>query len=70
MSRLTLDVSDDFDKTLSDLVNNPKQVSGDKADVIRRAVATYKYLKDMEASGKKVAITDQAGAVQQNLELP
>jgi hypothetical protein len=70
MNRLVLDVSDDFERALNDLVNDPKQVSGNKADVIRRAVATYKYLKDQEIKGNKIAITDQSGAVQQNVELP
>jgi hypothetical protein len=70
MNRLVLDVSDDFEKALNDLVNDPKQMSGNKADVIRRAVATYKYLKDQEIKGNKIAITDQSGAVQQNVELP
>ena len=70
MNRLTFDVDDKFDKTLDDLVNDTNQLSGTKADVVRRAVATYKYLKDKEKEGNKIAITDQSGEVTQKVELP
>ena len=58
MPRYTIDFDDKFDTTLTDLINSTD--SKTKADVIRRAVATYKYLKD-NAEGNKVVITDKGG---------
>lgn len=58
MPRYTIDFDDKFDSTLTDLINSTD--SKTKADVIRRAVATYKYLKD-NAEGNKVVITDKDG---------
>jgi hypothetical protein len=58
MPRYTIDFDDDFDKTLTDLVKSSDATT--KADVIRRAVATYSYLKNAQKSGNnaKVAITE------------
>ena len=44
MPRYTIDFDDAFDKTLSELVKNTG--ASTKADVIRRAVASYSYLKN------------------------
>jgi hypothetical protein len=44
MPRFSIDVDDAFDATLNSLVQGTDATT--KADVIRRAVATYKYLKD------------------------
>jgi hypothetical protein len=58
MPRYTIDFDDDFDKTLTDLVKTSDATT--KADVIRRAVATYSYLKNAQKANKnaKVAITE------------
>ena len=58
MPRYTIDFDDDFDKTLTDLVKNSDATT--KADVIRRAVAAYSYLKKAQKTGKnaKIAITE------------
>lgn len=58
MPRYTIDFDDKFDSTLSELINSTD--SKTKADVIRRAVATYKYLKD-NAKENKVVITSKDG---------
>lgn len=58
MPRYTIDFDDDFDKTLTDLVKTSGATT--KADVIRRAVASYSYLKQAQQTGKnaKIAITE------------
>ena len=58
MPRYTIDFDDDFDKTLTDLVKSTDATT--KADVIRRAVASYSYLKKQQQANKdsKVAITE------------
>ena len=58
MPRYTIDFDNEFDKTLTELVKNSDATT--KADVIRRAVATYNYLKKAQRTGKnaKVAITE------------
>lgn len=58
MPRYTIDFDDKFDSTLSELIHSTD--SKTKADVIRRAVATYKYLKD-NAKENKVVITSKDG---------
>jgi hypothetical protein len=67
MQRFTVDIDEQFNKTLTDLANG-----GSKADVIRRAVATYSYLKSEVSPGsdKRVSITDSQGKVQKDLILP
>jgi predicted transcriptional regulator len=69
MPRYTIDFDDDFDKTLTDLVKNSDATT--KADVIRRAVATYSYLKKAQQANKnaKVAIT-QDDKVTKEIVLP
>lgn len=58
MPRYTIDFDDSFDKTLTDLVKTSDATT--KADVIRRAVAAYSYLKKAQQAGKnaKIAITE------------
>lgn len=68
MPRFTIDIDDKFDDTLTKLANG-----GSKADVIRRAVASYQYLKSEVPDGqadKRVSITDKDGKVQTNVVLP
>ncbi len=56
MPRYTIDFDDAFDKTLTDLIGTTDATT--KADVIRRAVASYSYLKKQQRANKdaKVAI--------------
>jgi hypothetical protein len=68
MAKYTIDFDDDFDKTLSDLKNSTDATT--KADVIRRAVASYKFLKSQTADNKEVAITDKSGKVEKSVVLP
>ena len=58
MPRYTIDFDKDFDKTLSELVETTDATT--KADVIRRAVASYSYLKKQQRSNRdaKIVITD------------
>ncbi len=67
MPRFTIDMDDQFNKTLSDLAEGSS-----KADVIRRAVASYKYLKSEVNNnlGKRISITDAAGNIQKDVVLP
>lgn len=57
MPRYTIDFGKDFDKTLTDLVDSTDATT--KADVIRRAVASYSYLKKQQRENKdaKIVIT-------------
>jgi N-acetylglutamate synthase/N-acetylornithine aminotransferase len=68
MPRFTIDIDDKFNDTLTSLANG-----GSKADVIRRAVATYQYLKSEvpnQQSDKQVLISDARGKVQKVLIVP
>jgi predicted transcriptional regulator len=58
MPRYTIDFDNDFDKTLSELVATTDATT--KADVIRRAVASYSYLKKQQQANKdaKIVVTD------------
>jgi hypothetical protein len=58
MPRYTIDFDKEFDKTLSDLVGTTDATT--KADVIRRAVASYSYLKKQQRDNKdaKIVVTD------------
>jgi len=70
MPRYTIDVDDNFDQTLNELVRTTPATT--KADVIRRAVASYKYLKDEAPTNgdNKVSITKKDGAVIKDVILP
>ena len=68
MPRFTIDIDDKFNDVLSQLAKGTT-----KADVIRRAVASYQYLKAEttgQASGKRISITDAAGNIQKDVVLP
>ena len=67
MTRYTIDLDDKFLQTLNDLANG-----GSKAEVIRNAVSTYKYLKSKVPAGSSdhVAISNSDGVVQQVVILP
>lgn len=70
MPRYTIDFDDDFEKTLSDLVKNTNAPT--KAEVIRRAVASYSYLKKQQRQDDdlKVSITDKNNKVIKEIILP
>lgn len=67
MPRMTLDMDDKFNQTLSDLANGST-----KAEVIRRAIQSYKYFKSevSSADGRKISIRDAAGNVLNDVVLP
>jgi hypothetical protein len=68
MPRFTIDIDDKFNDTLTSLANG-----GSKADVIRKAVASYQYLKSEvpnSQSDKRVSITDASGNIQKDVILP
>ena len=69
MPRYTMDLDDNFDQTLNDLVKGDNTDAKTKADVIRRAVASYKFLKEQEANNNKVSITNN-GKVVKDVILP
>jgi hypothetical protein len=58
MPRYTIDFDKEFDKTLTDLVDSTDATT--KADVIRRAVASYSFLKKQQRTIKdaKIVVTD------------
>lgn len=68
MARFTIDTDQQFDQNLADLV---KMTGGTKADVLRKALATYKYLKteDQEPQNK-VSITNKDGGILKDVILP
>ena len=70
MPRYTIDFDNDFDKTLSDLVKDTSAPT--KAEVIRRAVASYSYLKKQQRkdADAKVSITDKNDKVIKEIVLP
>lgn len=59
MQELKLNVDSRFDKTLSDLVQGNDDADN-KADVVQRAVATYKYFRNIPA-GAKIQVVDDKG---------
>jgi hypothetical protein len=68
--RYTIDFDPTFDKTLTDLVKSTD--ASTKAEVIRRAVASYSYLKKQQAqdSDVKVAIVDKNNNITKEIVLP
>jgi hypothetical protein len=68
MPRLTLDIDEKFNKNLTELARGTT-----KADVIRKALASYQYLKSQvpdQSSGKRISITDAAGNIEKDVILP
>ena len=70
MARYTMDLDDSFDQTLNDLAQGANTDAKTKADVIRRAVASYKFLKEQEAANNKISITNKDGKVLKDVVLP
>jgi predicted transcriptional regulator len=68
MAKYTIEFDDAFDKTLTDLKEGTDATT--KADVIRRAVATYKVLKNETAKDGEIAVTDKSGKVKKSFILP
>jgi predicted transcriptional regulator len=70
MPRFTIDFDDEFDKTLSELVKSTDART--KAEVIRRAVASYSYLKKQQRQNKdtKLRIMDKDEKPLQEIILP
>jgi hypothetical protein len=66
MPRYTIDYDNTFDKTLTDLMKDTGATT--KADVIRRAVAAYKYFKS-QGSDAKISVTKD-GKVVNDVVLP
>ena len=68
-TRYTIDLNKEYDEKLSALA---KEKGVSKADVIRRALATYTYITGQApASGpNKVSITNQQDEVLKDLVLP
>jgi hypothetical protein len=68
MARFTIDTDQQFDQNLNDLVN---MTGGTKADVLRKALATYKYLKTEDQQPEnKVSITTKDNVVVKDVILP
>jgi hypothetical protein len=68
MARFTIDTDLQFDQNLTDLVN---MTGGTKADVLRKALATYKYLKTEDQQPQnKVSITNKDNVVLKDVILP
>lgn len=67
MPRMTFDMDDKFNQTLSDLAQGTT-----KAEVIRRAIASYQYLKSQVNGndGRRISIRDGAGNVLNDVVLP
>ena len=60
--RLSLDVGDKFDNLLTTEANAHRTT---KADIVRKAVATYAYLRREFDEGAKVAVTAKDGSVKE-----
>lgn len=69
MARITLEVGEDVSKALEAL---SAEKSTSKAEVIRRALASYAYLDQNTSSetGTKVSITDKNDNVLKDVILP
>ena len=69
MPRYTIDFGKDFDERLSQLA---KHKGTTKAEIIRRAVATYAFLAQQTEveDGIKVSITDDEDQVLKDVILP
>jgi hypothetical protein len=66
MPRYTMDFDKAFDKTLGEIADGRT-----KAEGIRRAVASYSYLRRETKSGKlRVALVDESGVVKKEIVLP
>jgi len=68
MPKYTIDFDDSFDESLNALKDSTDATT--KADVIRRAVSAYKYLKNETRKGGEIAVTDKTGRVKKSVVLP
>ncbi len=62
--RLTLDMGSKFDAILTEQADS---ASTSKADIVRRAVITYAYLRNASDSGGKVSIVANDGSTKELL---
>lgn len=68
MPQYSVNFTDNFDKVLADA---SKAQGTTKADIIRKAVASYVYLnKETTGTDRKVSITDDKGKVIKDVMLP
>jgi hypothetical protein len=71
MAKYTIEFDDTFDNTLKELKDGKLTDATTKAEVIRRAVATYKALKSETAEGGEITITDKkSGKVKKSIIIP
>jgi hypothetical protein len=70
MPELKLNIDKTFDQTLQDLIKSNDNAK-DEADVVQRAVATYKYLRSDLPKGAKIQIVDSNDKVlEPDLKVP
>ncbi len=68
MPQYSVNFSSDFDKALTDA---SKRQGSTKADIIRKAVASYIYLnKETANTDRKVSITDDKNRIIKDVMLP
>ena len=67
MTRYTMDVGPEFDEALSKLASDK---STTKAEIIRRAVASYAYLTEETKGNAKVTVTDDSAGTVKEIVLP
>ncbi len=68
MPQYSINIADSFDKVLTDA---SKAQGTTKADIIRKAVASYVYLnKETANTDRKVSITDDQNRVIKDVMLP
>jgi hypothetical protein len=68
MARFTIDTDQQFDRNMDYLV---KLTGGTKADVLLKALATYKFLKtEDQRPGNKISITNRNNVVVKDVILP
>jgi hypothetical protein len=71
VAKYTIDFDDTFDDTLTGLKQGSLTDAKTKAEVIRRAVATYKALKSETAEGGEITITDKkTGKIKKSIIIP
>ncbi len=68
-TRYTIDLDQTLDKTLSGLAENKGTT---KAEIIKRALATYSFISGQTSSesGKKISITDASDKVLKDIAIP
>ena len=72
MAKLILQTDDQFESTLTKLVNDNPDANS-KADIVQRAVATYKYFQDAIKNNQQIQLVDgrnPASIVAANIKLP